>query len=263
MKFKSILAGVLLALLICQAPVLAAETVVVGAGDVNTGDDAVLGDITVDNLDVTSGGVIDGVGGLALGVDGTTEVTLLPTGKLNFGLNQEISSDAGIPGFFIGHQAGPTVKVFISPRWEIGMHSVTEFGWTAAAAGATLETFFTRESAGVVNLNGSLTLDGSLSAAGGVTFSGISSISGNLTMTDTEPVWFYNCDATGGDVTVTLPTLADNYGDWIEIRRNSAAKNCIFDGEGGETINGQLTMSTAARYDVLSILAGPSEWMIR
>ena len=162
MKFKSILAGVLLALLIGQAPVLAAETVVVGAGDVNTGDDAVLRDVTVDNLDVTSGGVIDGVGGLALSVDGTTEVTVLSGDRLNFGLNQEIRADAGIPGFFVGHQAGPTMKVFISPRLEIGMHPATEFGWALTVGGA-LETFFTRELAKVVNLNGSLTLDGSLS----------------------------------------------------------------------------------------------------
>ncbi|MCK5610041.1 hypothetical protein KAR91_49665 [Candidatus Pacearchaeota archaeon] len=104
---------------------------------------------------------------------------------------------------------------------------------------------------------------GTLTTAGGLTFSGISSISGTLTMADDEPVWFYDCDATGGDVTVTLPTLADNQGKLIELRRNSATNDCIFDGEGGENINGQLTKSTGIQYDVIGLLAGPSEWMIR
>ena len=104
---------------------------------------------------------------------------------------------------------------------------------------------------------------GSLTTSGGLTFSGISSISGNLTMADDEPVWFYDCDATGGDVTVTLPTLADNQGKLIEMKLTSATNGCYFDGNGAETIDGSAGQSITTQYNVISLIAATTEWLIR
>ena len=64
-----------------------------------------------------------------------------------------------------------------------------------------------------------------------------------------------------GDLTYTLPTLADNPDRVIEVfKTDHSAGNIIVDGEGAETINGLATVKTNLRYSGFRLKAQSSEW---
>ena len=64
------------------------------------------------------------------------------------------------------------------------------------------------------------------------------------------------------DITITLPTLADNADRKIKIRKvDSGAGTVIVDGEGSETINGETTHTIYNQYGWADVIAGSSEWI--
>ena len=98
-----------------------------------------------------------------------------------------------------------------------------------------------------------------------VAFSGISSIvvdyvMGNFT---TDPTFFIECDAALGNISTTLPPVADKSGRLIEMILTSATNGCYFDGKGAETINGATGQSITTRWNVISLIAGATQWLIR
>lgn len=76
--------------------------------------------------------------------------------------------------------------------------------------------------------------------------------------TITEDTAQYNVDASGGDVTITLPALAPN--KFFTIRRiNAAGGNVIIDG-GASTINGSATVTLVSQYTSLDVGYSDTEW---
>jgi hypothetical protein len=71
-------------------------------------------------------------------------------------------------------------------------------------------------------------------------------------------------DTTGGAVTITLPTMADNIGKKITITRLTAGANALtVDGEGAETINGAATQLIPTQYGSMSFTTeGVTGWYI-
>jgi len=66
-----------------------------------------------------------------------------------------------------------------------------------------------------------------------------------------------------GDRTLTLPTLADNYGRRIRVKRSVGGSNTLtLDGEGSETIDGVSSIDLNTDGDYIVIEAGSSEWLI-
>ncbi|MDA8189572.1 MAG: hypothetical protein M0T85_15645 [Dehalococcoidales bacterium] len=71
----------------------------------------------------------------------------------------------------------------------------------------------------------------------------------------TVPGWGYHVDvdASGGAVTVNLPTAVGNAGALIEVRKTDSSANAVtVDGAGTETINGATTRVIYAQYDSYS-----------
>lgn len=66
------------------------------------------------------------------------------------------------------------------------------------------------------------------------------------------------------NVTITLPTLADNIGRYITITKvDSGAGKVIIDGEGTETIDGDTTKTIVYQWDSMTIHAGStSGWNV-
>lgn len=72
----------------------------------------------------------------------------------------------------------------------------------------------------------------------------------------TVPGWGYHVDvdASGGAVTVNLPTAVGNAGALIEVRKTDSSANTVtVDGSGTETINGAATLVIYAQYDSYSL----------
>lgn len=91
----------------------------------------------------------------------------------------------------------------------------------------------------------------------------VSAPAGNLTITDSDRITHVLPTATG---TITLPTLADNYGRTITVKRDFAGTSTpvIIDGEGGETIDGETTLNLYGLGSGYTIFASQDagEWVI-
>lgn len=205
-------------------------------------------------------------------VGGVSMLRVDNTGLLRWKATTSTSSisDSNATGLAIGHFAGATVKIFNSPRFEVGMHSITELGWTVAGVGAALDTILTRESAGVVNINGGLTLDddllmdGNLSVGGGLSLAFANISTGNSPVTVTKADYSFDCDATGGDVTFNLMSSSTVPGQGYEITTIGTG-TCILQPAGGENVNGFYTYSglNTANESVLIRANGIDRWTIK
>lgn len=69
-------------------------------------------------------------------------------------------------------------------------------------------------------------------------------------------------DATGGNVTLTLPAAANgNQVLWIK-KTDASANLVIIDGSGSETIDGAATLTLPLRYNCVGIISDGTNWGI-
>ncbi len=93
--------------------------------------------------------------------------------------------------------------------------------------------------------------------------SSITTVSSNLTITDDDGVEIVKANTGAPDLTVTLPTAADNPGRKIKVIKNDTGSGkVIVDGEGAETINGTATFNLESQYNYLDLLCDGSGWII-
>lgn len=71
------------------------------------------------------------------------------------------------------------------------------------------------------------------------------------------------CDATSGEITVTLHTAITNSGKQLVIKKIDSSNNqVILDGLGSETIDGQTTIGLSLQYDSLTLISDDNNWNI-
>lgn len=87
--------------------------------------------------------------------------------------------------------------------------------------------------------------------------------SANYTITDTDPDVFLVTTG-ASNVTLTLPTVADNTGrQLLFVKLDSGAGTIILDGEGAETINGETTLMVCDdQYDAAEVHGSGSAWYV-
>lgn len=90
--------------------------------------------------------------------------------------------------------------------------------------------------------------------------------SADYTILDTDINPIILVDGAGTDVTITLPTLADNQNALITIIQAEdvlvTPADIIIDGEGAETINGETSLTFFKRHDSITLFGAPNEWII-
>lgn len=70
-------------------------------------------------------------------------------------------------------------------------------------------------------------------------------------------------DASGGNLTMTLPTAAGSLNGVVTIIKvDNTANLVIADGNGSETITGQLTRNISNQYDSISMISDGTEWYL-
>lgn len=71
------------------------------------------------------------------------------------------------------------------------------------------------------------------------------------------------CDATSGDITITLPTAVGISGKVFNIKKtNSNANSVTIDANASQTIDGDLTQIITSQYDSVTIVSDGSNWHI-
>jgi len=83
----------------------------------------------------------------------------------------------------------------------------------------------------------------------------------NYTITGTDTVIF--ADATSGNVTITLPAASSNAGYRFYVKRiDNTANTCSVARSGGDTIDGQTSISLDLQYTSLTLASNGSAWYI-
>lgn len=90
-------------------------------------------------------------------------------------------------------------------------------------------------------------------------------MSGNYTITDTDYAIF--CNATGGDITATLPPAADictdnNCGMYVFKKTDGGSNDCILDGDSSETIDSTTTFTLSTEGEAITVHSNTTEWFI-
>lgn len=83
-----------------------------------------------------------------------------------------------------------------------------------------------------------------------------------VTVTDGKDV-FVKCDASGGNVTLSLYTSVGNPGRTVRaVKTDSSTNTCTVDPFGAQTINGAATYVLRTQYDQINILSDGVNWFI-
>lgn len=89
----------------------------------------------------------------------------------------------------------------------------------------------------------------------------VTSISSSTTADATAVVWLVN--ATGGSVTLTLPTAASAQRRVYHVKKTDSSLNTVIvAGNGAETIDGSNTQSLIAQYESIQIVSDGTAWYI-
>jgi len=71
------------------------------------------------------------------------------------------------------------------------------------------------------------------------------------------------CDATAGNVTITLPAVANSLNLTYYIKKIDASVNTvIIDGNASETIDGATTKTLSSQWEVVSLHCNGSTWYL-
>jgi hypothetical protein len=71
------------------------------------------------------------------------------------------------------------------------------------------------------------------------------------------------CDASGGAITVNLPSAASSTGRVLVVKKIDSSGNAVtIDANGGETIDGATTQAISAQWASLTIQSDGSGWYI-
>jgi|GEM_PF-3875382 len=83
----------------------------------------------------------------------------------------------------------------------------------------------------------------------------------NYTATSTDyAIW---CDATSGNITITLPTAVGIGGKSYIVKKTDATANTVtLDGAGSETLDGATTIVIGTQYQSYSIMSNGTNWFI-
>ena len=238
-----------------------------GGSGVSEGSDVGFGNITATSI-TTSDGMTS---------NGTLVVTsgLFDAGAhnrtLQIQVNKSSSSTSNIPTVRIGSNnfsssSGPHTQLELKSRI---IQSGTA-GYNIVFANVSSESTGSGDKhlfRGAVNNTDVFTVDskGTIEGAGGVAFSGISTVTVDYAVGNfaDDPTWFIECDAALGNISTTLPPFADKKGRLLEVKLLSAANGCYIDGNGAETIDGAAGQAITTQWNVISLIAGATEWLIR
>lgn len=85
----------------------------------------------------------------------------------------------------------------------------------------------------------------------------------NYTIRDDEGFSVFEVETGSSDRTITLPTVADNKNREIVIKKSDAELGeVIIDGEGAETIEGDLTIELPTQYAMAKLYSNGTEWLV-
>lgn len=96
--------------------------------------------------------------------------------------------------------------------------------------------------------------------AGGTNIKYLTNADSPYTISDSDGDGKFICDTSGGNITINLPTLADNQNRQLEFIHQTGGNLLTIDGESSETIDGLTSIELPKQYDRMTVLGTTSEW---
>ena len=228
-----------------------------GGGGISEGDDVGFGNITATRLQVNDGtaaapSIAVGASNKGFYEKGSTQLGVTINGASRWLFNTNYFNSDNTSGPSLANGAATATFPTINPsrgdsNTGIGSSGADQLSLIAGA------------------VEGIRVYKNGVDIKTGVAFSGISSIAADYVMGNftADPTFFIECDATLGNISTTLPLVADKKGRLVEMKLTSATNGCYFDGNGAETIDGAAGQSITTQYNAISLIAGVTEWLIR
>lgn len=89
-----------------------------------------------------------------------------------------------------------------------------------------------------------------------------STISSNTSLTETNGLITKLINAAGSNVTITLPTAANNTASFIIKKIDSSTNTVIVDGYSSETIDGDTSITIYDQYNYIEIISDGTNWKV-
>jgi len=70
------------------------------------------------------------------------------------------------------------------------------------------------------------------------------------------------CDATSGNITITLPAATSSQREFCIVKTDNTSNTVVVDGNSSETINGATTITLSSQYDAITITTDGTSWYI-
>lgn len=112
---------------------------------------------------------------------------------------------------------------------------------------------------GPSTVNGDLEVTGGLIGVNTGAFSTITTITSNYTASSGELV---DVDASGGAVTVTLPS-SPSASDFVHVSKRDSSSNTVTIDGNGNNINGETSQSIGTQYNAITMYYNGTEWAIQ
>lgn len=93
-------------------------------------------------------------------------------------------------------------------------------------------------------------------AAGGI-FANVTTQTADYTASDGDVVL---ADASGGAITITLPSPASNA--WVEVKKIDSSANAVTIDGGGNNIDGNASFDITTQYEAYTFVSDGNEWFI-
>lgn len=87
-------------------------------------------------------------------------------------------------------------------------------------------------------------------------------ISGNITLSDTDGIVLKLVNATSGSITVTLPTAVSNSACFIIKKTDSSTNPVTIDGYSTEMIDGNTTYVLYDQYNYVELVSNGTNWVV-
>ena len=151
--------------------------------------------------------------------------------------------------------------IYNGASWDIFSESINWLGELASAPGtATLLDAYYDTTMNAARIYNGSTWD---ILVNGYNY-GYYATTSSYTITDVDGISVIEVTTGANDVTITLPTLADNRSREITIMKlDSGIGTVIIDGEGAETINGSATLVLDTQYLSAILHAVDNDWIVK
>jgi len=158
---------------------------------------------------------------------------------------------------------------YAAKEWALGTTvadgSAKDWATQAEDSAVTGSSYSALHHAAKASASATAASNSATAAAQGQLYSTVSNKTGDFTATTGNDGTYFICDTSGGNITVTLPTIGSNEGLRLAFQKSSGSNSLILDPQSTDTVNGSTSNYTVSENSEVVLLvaddASPDNWV--